>query len=338
MNKETLKIIIPMAGYGSRLRPHTWSKPKPMVSAAGKAVLGHVLDILGTAADPENTELVFIIGYLGEQVQPYMEEHYPDIKAYYYVQQEMKGQSHAIAMAREHMHGPTLIIFVDTIVDTDLSFLQDEEADSVIWVKQVDDPRRFGVVDVGENGLVQGMIEKPDSMENDLAIVGYYYFKQGEALLAAIDKQINDELITKGEYYIADAMMLMVQEGLKMRPETVDVWLDAGVPDTVLESNRYLLDNGRDNTADVNLGADVVIVPPVYIHPSAKISHSQIGPHASIGADCVIEHSQIADSVLEAGVTARGAKLVNSLVGRDAKLEQIQGEFVIGDMAAIKGA
>lgn len=338
MNKETLKIIIPMAGYGSRLRPHTWSKPKPMVSAAGKAVLGHVLDILGTAADPENTELVFIIGYLGEQVQPYMEEHYPDIKAHYYVQQEMKGQSHAIAMAREHMQGPTLIIFVDTIVDTDLSFLQDEEADSVIWVKQVDDPRRFGVVDVGENGLVQGMIEKPDSMGNDLAIVGYYYFKQGEALLAAIDKQINDELITKGEYYIADAMMLMVQEGLKMRPETVDVWLDAGLPDTVLESNRYLLDNGRDNTADVNLGADVIIVPPVYIHPSAKISHSQIGPHASIGADCVIEHSQIADSVLEAGVTARGAKLVNSLVGRDAKLEQIQGEFVIGDMAAVKGA
>lgn len=338
MSEESLKIIIPMAGFGTRLRPHTWSKPKPLVSAAGKAVLGHVLDIITKAGDPRNTELIFIIGYLGDQVRPYMEQHYPEIKAYYYVQQEMKGQSHAIAMAREHMHGPTLVIFVDTIVDADLTFLADEEADAVIWVKQVEDPRRFGVVDVGSDGYVQDLIEKPDSMENNLAVVGYYYFKRGEDLLAAIDAQINDEMITKGEYYIADAMNVMIRNGLRMRPETVDNWLDAGLPDTVLASNRYLLEHGRDNTAELKLGNDVTILPPVYIHLDATVQNSTIGPCVSIGAGSIVEDSVIADSILEPGAQVRGSTLKASILGVDTYVEGIEGSVNLGDHARVSGS
>lgn len=334
MTDNTLTIIIPMAGYGKRLRPHTWSKPKPLVSAAGKAVLGHVLDLAGTVADPENTEIAFIIGYHGNQVKPYMEEHYPKVKTYYYVQEEMKGQSHAIAMAREQLRGPTLILFVDTIVDTDLSFLKEETADAVIWVKEVEDPRRFGVVELDDDNWVTGMIEKPDSMENNLAIVGYYYFAHGEDLLAAIDRQIEEKIITKGEYFLADAIVLMIQDGLKMRPEQVDVWLDAGLPETVLEANRYLLEHGRGSTFEAKQG--VTIQPPVHVHPGAKLINSTIGPHVSIGPGCEVENSTIRDSILERDARVKDAHLSGSVIGERAVVEGLSGQFNIGDDSVVR--
>ncbi|MBT3240112.1 MAG: nucleotidyltransferase [Chloroflexi bacterium] len=335
MSENKLNIIIPMAGYGKRLRPHTWSKPKPLVSAAGKAVLGHVLDLVGSFANPEDTEISFIIGYQGDQVRPYMEEHYPKIKTYYFEQKEMKGQSHAIAMAKEHLTGPTLILFVDTIVDSDFSFLKDEEADAVIWVKEVKDPRRFGVVAVNEEGFVQGLIEKPESMDNRLAIVGYYYFAKGEELLAAIDQQIKEELITKGEYFLADAMHLMIKQGLKMRPETVNVWQDAGLPDAVLETNRYLLGTGKDNTKDIVLSSTVEIHPPVYIHPSAQIENATIGPNVSIGPGCIIANSQIKETILEKDVEIKDANLHESIIGERAKISGVSGSMNIGDDATV---
>lgn len=327
-----------MAGYGTRLRPHTWSKPKPLVSVAGKATLGHVLDIVATAADPEDTEIAFIIGYHGDQVEPYMQEHYPEIETHYYVQEEMKGQSHAIAMAREQLHGPTLILFVDTIVDTDLSYLKEEKAGGVIWVKEVEDPRRFGVVEVGDEGFVRNLIEKPDSMENNLAIVGYYYFARGEELLVAIDKQIREDVQTKGEFYIADAMKIMIEDGLELRPHTVDAWLDAGLPGAVLDANHYLLDHGRDNTAQLNFGDDVVIKPPVFIHPGAEISNSEIGPHVSIGAECRVTASKIANSVLEPGAVIDDSTLKDSLIGARAIVNNLTGIINIGDDAEVRGS
>ncbi len=335
MSENKLNIIIPMAGYGKRLRPHTWSKPKPLVSAAGKAVLGHVLDLVHTFADPENTEISFIIGYQGDQVKPYMDAHYPKIKTYYFEQTEMKGQSHAIAMAKEHLIGKTLILFVDTIVDSDFAFLKDENADAVIWVKEVEDPRRFGVVAVGDNGFVKGMIEKPDSMDNRLAIVGYYYFAKGEDLAAAIDQQIKEELITKGEYFLADAMHLMIQQGLKMRPETVNIWQDAGLPDAVLETNRYLLGSGKDNSSEIKVPASVEIHPPVFIDPSAEIDNATIGPNVSVGAGCRISNSQIKEAILEKEADIKDANLYDSIIGERAKIKGVSGSMNIGDDATV---
>lgn len=337
MPNENLKIIIPMAGYGTRLRPHTWSKPKPLVSVAGKPVLGHVLDIFATVQDAENTELIFIVGYLGEQIEAFMEEHYPDIKTHYLVQEEMRGQSHAIALARNYLQGPTLIAFVDTIIDADLSSLADDPADAVIWVKEVEDPRRFGVVAVGEDGWVQGIIEKPDNFDNKLAVVGFYYFKRGEDLLAAIDEQLSVDVQTKGEYYIADAIGLMLKKGLKLRPETVNVWLDAGLPETVLETNRYLLDHGHDDTAESALRKDAQIHPPVYIHPSAQVEGSVLGPHVTIGPGCRVHKSSIKDSVLEAGAQVTNSEISGSLIGARAQVRGFEGVLNIGDDAVIEG-
>lgn len=326
-----------MAGFGTRLRPHTWSKPKPLVQIAGKTVLDHVLDIVSTAADLNDCRLVFIIGYLGDKIQDYMKNHYPDVETNYYVQEKMLGQTHAIAMAREQLNGPTLVLFSDTIVQDDMSFLlnNDEQEEAVIWVKQVEDPRRFGVVVTDENGYVRQIIEKPDSMENDLAVVGYYYFSRGEDLLAAIDRQMNQNMMTKGEYYLADAIMLMVEQGLKLTPKPVDIWLDAGLPDTVLETNRFLLAHGSEKVAQNVQPEDVKIIPPVYIHPTAALKNAEIGPDVSIGPNVNVANSKIQDTIIERDATVESCKLKHSLVGERAHISGLKGALVIGDDAAV---
>jgi glucose-1-phosphate thymidylyltransferase len=333
LTEKKLNVIIPMAGYGTRLRPHTWSKPKPLVAVAGKTVLDHVLDVVSTAADLEDCQLAFIIGYLGDQIRAYMAENYPNVETHYYLQQEMRGQSHAIAMAQEQLHGPTLVLFSDTIVEDDMSFLLDPEQqeEAVIWVKQVEDPRRFGVVEVGADGYAAGLIEKPDSMENDLAVVGYYYFSHGEDLMAAIERQLSDEIITKGEFFIADAIGLMLQGGLKLLPKRVDTWLDAGLPSTVLETNRYLLAHGRGNSATLPMMEAVTVNPPVYIHPRAQISESTIGPNVSIGEGCKISNSTIADAVIEEQAKISGCELEKALIGARAVVSGASGSLDIGD-------
>jgi glucose-1-phosphate thymidylyltransferase len=268
-----------------------------------------------------------------------MAKHYPNVETNFYVQEEMLGQTHAIAMAREQMYGPTLVMFSDTLVEDDLSFLSEPNAnyDGVVWVKPVEDPRRFGVVVVGEDGFISDFIEKPDSVEHKLAIVGYYYFARGEDLMAAIDTQLNNNMITKGEYYLVDAMKIMMENGQKLFPKPVDVWLDAGVPDTVLETNRYLLEHGRDNTADISSSDGIVIHPPVNIHPTAVLRSSTIGPDVTIGAGCKVENSEISYSVIEDEAKISDSKLKESLVGERAVVSGLRGQFVIGDDSLVKG-
>lgn len=338
MSDKKLTVVIPMAGFGTRLRPHTWSKPKPLVQIAGKAVLDHVLDVVATATDLKDCRLAFIIGYLGDQIRAHMAAHYPDVETSYYVQEEMLGQTHAIAMAREVIHGPTIVLFSDTIVQDDLSFLLDPEAaqQGVIWVKQVEDPRRFGVVSVGPDGYVSDIIEKPDSMENDLAVVGYYYFSRGEDLIAAIDHQLNEGMITKGEYYIADAIRLMIDKGLKLATKEVDVWLDAGVPETVLETNRYLLASDTGEEQAIRLNNGVKIVPPVFIHPDAEVAASVIGPHTIIGAGCQISYSKIENSIVEAGALIETSQLRDSLIGERSRVIGARGKLDLADDSTVE--
>jgi glucose-1-phosphate thymidylyltransferase len=332
---DSLKIIIPMAGLGTRLRPHTWSKPKPLVSVAGMAVLGHVLEMFSSLSDTHNTELVFIVGYLGDQAEEYIHEHYPHLKTHFVVQEEMRGQSHALLLAREHLQGPGIIVFVDTLIETDLSFVRDPEVESVTCVKPVEDPRRFGVAEVGEDGYVRRLVEKPQDMENNLAIVGFYYFREAERLLQAIEQQIEEDVQLKGEYFLADAVNIMLQNGLKMKTQMVDIWLDAGTSETLLETNRYLLDNNRDNSDEVRQRPGLVVVPPVYVHSSAVVENSVIGPHVSIGANCQIRHSIIRDSIFEEDAMAESVILERSLVGRKACISRRPGIINAGDQTEV---
>jgi glucose-1-phosphate thymidylyltransferase len=319
---NTMKIVIPMAGWGTRMRPHTWSKPKPLVSVAGKTSLEHLLDMFKTLPDPENTEYVFIFGpYLGElQIPPFIKEHYPDLKAHFVVQHEMKGQSHALSLAREYLQGPMIMCFSDTLMETDFSFLANEKADGVAWVMPVDDPRRFGVAEEGVDGWVTRFIEKPKSLDNNLVVVGCYYFKSADQVLAAIDLQMERGVMLKNEYFMTDAITIMIEGGAKVRTNKISTWLDTGTIEATLDTNKILLEKQGTKVQKFK-GTKVEIVEPVSIHESAEISNSKIGPHVSIGAECKIENCQIAESIVEECCEIKDSALNRSLIGKQARVK-----------------
>jgi len=328
-----MKIVIPMAGYGTRLRPHTWSKPKPLVTVAGKPVLGHVLDMFVTL--PSIDEAVFIVGYLGTQVQDYVARAYPGLKARYVEQTEMLGQSHAVWLAREGLSGPMLLVFVDTLIDTDLSGLASEKAEAVAWVKAVPDPRRFGVAELGPDGLVRRLVEKPQDAANNLAVVGMYYLRQAERLISAIEAQMAGKTMLHGEFFLADALTILLQQGLKMRVQPVEVWHDCGKPDTLLETNRYLLEHGRDNSGLAAQRPGVVVIPPVYIDPAAVVTEAVIGPNVSIGASCEVRRSLVQDSIIDEGSQILDTALSASLIGREARVIGRYRSLNVGDSSEI---
>ena len=319
---ETFKIVIPMAGWGTRMRPHTFSKPKPLVSVAGKTTLEHLLDMFKTMPNPENLEYVFIVGpFLGElQIPAFIQENYPNIKAHYVVQNEMKGQSHALWLAREYLHGPMQMVFSDTLIETDFSFLANETADSVAWVMPVPDPRRFGVAEVGPDGYVRRFIEKPQTMENNLVIAGCYYYREGRELIAAIEEQFERNLSLKNEFFLADAMTIMIERGARIRVHKIDTWLDTGTIDATLDTNKILLEKLGPQVGKFE-GSNVEILEPVAIGEGAEISNSTIGPHASIGANCKISNSRISESIVEPGCEIQDAALDRSLIGRQARVK-----------------
>jgi glucose-1-phosphate thymidylyltransferase len=334
---ETLKIVIPMAGWGTRMRPHTWSKPKPLVSVAGKAALDHLMDMFNTLPNPENTEYIFIIGpFLGEQIPPYIAQNYPGLKAHYVVQEEMKGQSHALWLARYHLRGPMVMVFSDTLLETDFSFIADEKNDGVAWVKPVSDPHRFGVAELNGNGMIKCLIEKPKTTENNLALVGCYYFRNSESLISAIDEQINRGIQLKGEYFLADAINIMLEDGAKMRTNNVDIWLDTGTIEATLDTNTYMLDHGHDNSGEAVKRAGITVVPPVFIHPSAKVRSSVIGPHVSIGPDCEVNSCVIRNTILDEGAEVTDSVLDGSFIGREAKVEGHPTKVNMGDNSDIR--
>jgi glucose-1-phosphate thymidylyltransferase len=330
-----MKIVIPTAGFGTRLRPHTWSKPKPLVPVAGKPVLGHVLDMFGSLSQID--EVVFVIGYLGEQIEDYVEREYPQLSSRFVRQEEMLGQSHAIWLAREGLTGPMLMVFVDTLIDVDLSPLPGENEEAIVWVKEVEDPRRFGVVTLGDDGRVQRLVEKPQDMSNNLAVVGFYYFPRAQDLIDAIERQMAGEDQLAGEWYLADAVNLLLADGLSMRVETVDVWEDCGKPGPLLDTNRYLLDHGRDNSPEIH-APDVTLVPPVFIHPAADVTASTVGPHVSIGENARVSNSTLRDSIIDRGAVLNGVELARSIIGRNAQVSRFTGQLNIGDDSEVQGS
>ena len=334
---KTYTIAIPMAGLGTRMRPQTWSKPKPLIHLAGKTVLDYVLDQFKSIPHFKDAQFVLILSpNQQDQVIPYVQANHPDKNVCYVIQEVMRGQSDALYLAKEHLKGPMLMTFSDTLIESDFAFLDEENLDGVAWVKEVPDPRRFGVAEVNKNGHITRLIEKPKEIENNLAVVGFYFFKNGGDLVNAIQQQLDKDISLNGEFFLADAINLMIKSGATMRVQSVNVWLDAGKPETLLETNRYLLENGNDNSSAASKREKVTVIPPVYIHPEAEIKASVIGPYVSISQGALIENTVLKNSIVEQGAIINSMVLENSLIGRSAAVRGRAEIMNIGDNSWIE--
>ena len=341
-----MKVIIPAAGLGTRLRPHTHHRPKPLMHVAGKTVLGHVLDKLAVL---DIDEIVFIVGHLGDQIEAFVAAKYP-YPARFVVQPTLQGQAHAIALAGEWIDGPLVVLFVDTIFEADLADLASPDRDGVAFVKEVADPRRFGVVTLDEAGFVTAFVEKPAAPTTNLAVVGLYYIEEGAWLRAAVDRLIAEGRQTKGEYYLTDALQLMVDEGARLLARPTAVWEDCGTWPAILRTNRFLLGQMPADPPAPRPG--VVVRPPVSIAPDAVIVDSVVGPFVHVGAGCRIEASVIGpsvsladgaevrrslvdDAIVDAGAQITDATLTGSLVGAGAIVRGPRERLNVGDSSEI---
>jgi glucose-1-phosphate thymidylyltransferase len=308
-----MKAIIPMAGKGTRLRPLTNSKPKSLLRVGSKPILGHIVDRLISIGC---SELVLIISADGMSIPEYVTDNYSGIKVEIVIQEEQLGLGHAVGLA-EHVarDSEVIIVYGDSIIDCDLSGMVDASVDGVIAVKEVEDPRRFGVVN-HTDGIITKFVEKPEVPESNLAIIGFNYIRQSDSLFDCLNEIIEKDIKTRGEFQITDAFQLMIERGVRMKPLRVDDWFDAGTPQTMLETNRFLLKNDG-NTEHIE---GSIIIPPVYVSESAVVKNSILGPDVSIGDNAVIEKSLISDSIIDDGASVANSCLHGALIGDSATI------------------
>lgn len=324
-----MKVIIPVAGIGSRLAPLTHTVPKVLISVAGKPMLGHNLDKLKELKSI--SEVIFIVGYLGELVKKYVRKNY-NFNTKFIEQTERKGLGHAIYLAKgifkDSKGEPLLIILGDTLFELDSTKKLKFFGDGSIAVKEVKNPERFGIVEIDSNGFITKLVEKPKQPVSNLAIVGIYYFKYPDKLFNALDYIIKNDIKTGGEYQLTDAMAIMIKNGAKLKAELVERWYDCGKPETLLDTNKHLLlQKGSICKGNIR---NSVIIPPVNIDETTFIDNSVIGPYVSI-TDSNIKNSIIKDSIINSGAYVENTVFSCSIIGQNAQIIEKFKQFNIGD-------
>jgi glucose-1-phosphate thymidylyltransferase len=329
-----MKVIILLAGYGTRMRPHTWSRPKPLLKVAGNTVVGHLLDLMHEIT---TEEVIFVVGYRGEQIENWIRKNYPNLNVRFVIQEEAKGQAHAVWLCKEYLKddGEVLVAFGDGVVEAaygDISG-QGKGSDAVFLVKEVEDPRRFGVVVLDNDGYITEFIEKPPTMEHRLAIAGIYWFQSSVYLYQSLDTIIEEKRKTLGEYFMADAFQVMLEQKARLRTMMVEQWADAGTPEAILQTNARLLSVGfaSPDALERSYSEGFTVIPPVYIHPTAEIEAAVIGPHASIDADVRITNAVVRNSIIDTGAEIDNCVLESALVGERAKVSGRGKALFVGD-------
>ncbi|MFI5164088.1 MAG: sugar phosphate nucleotidyltransferase [Bacteroidia bacterium] len=329
-----MKIIIPMAGMGKRMRPHTLTIPKPLIPIAGKPMVQHIVEDLAKICPEKITEIAYVISPLfGKEAEDNLVKVAntlgADGKIYY--QKEALGTAHAILCAEKSLDGKTLIAFADTLFIPDMNAKVDTSKDGIIWVQKIKDPRQFGVVKLDDKGFITDFVEKPQTFISDLAIIGIYYFKDGAFLKKEMQYLIDNNLKEKGEFQLTNAMENMKKKGTKFVTSQVAEWLDCGNKDATVYTNKRILEyNANGKTGNEK------VIQPCYIGKNVQIINSTVGPFASIGDNTIIENSTVENCIIQANTRIKNAKLSNSMLGNFVEFSGSSNDASVGDYSVIK--
>ncbi|MBR9991117.1 MAG: NTP transferase domain-containing protein [Gemmatimonadetes bacterium] len=330
-----MKVIIPLAGKGTRLRPHTYTTPKPLLHVGGRPVMSYILDDLRELGVDE---AVFITGYLKEKIEDYIGSEYSDFTAHFVEQPVQNGTAGAVQLAEEYVDSDCLIIFVDTLFDADLSLVKrlPEDYAGVIWAKEVEDYQRFGVIVKDDEGSMKRIVEKPTDPISKLANIGLYYIRDWKLLFEGIRATMVGPKGKSGEYYLTDAFQYMIDHGAKIRVEEVTGWYDCGQLETLIDTNRYLLENGRDRRPDG--GLDSRISDPVRIEEGVTVENSEIGPNVTVETGSVLRNVKLRDCVIGASTTIEDSDLHDSMIGDNVTVRGVNGVVSIGNDSQVDGS
>ena len=327
-----MKAIIPVAGAGTKLRPHTYTQPKALIPLAGKTILSIIIDQLKEAGI---TDFIFIIGYLGEKIKDYVQLNYPELNTNFITQNERQGTGHAIDITKEIVGNEELLIVLgDTIAEYDVNEMINYPH-SVLAVKRVDDPRNFGVAEIGEDGFITKVVEKPAIPKSNMALVGIYKIKETAILFKCLNKIQDTKLRSYDEFNLTDALDCMIQNGAKFFPMKVSNWYDCGKKESLIASNAILLHKFGNTVSETSHHKNTIIIPPVSIGAGCIIANSVIGPNVTIGDNTTINHAIIKDSIIGAYSNLFEIVLNNSLIGSDAEVKGVSRNLNIGDNTAI---
>jgi glucose-1-phosphate thymidylyltransferase len=323
-----MKAIIPVAGAGTKLRPHTYTQPKALIPLAGKTVLSIIVDQLKEAGI---TEFIFIVGYLGEKIQDYMRQRYPELTVHFIFQQDRQGVGHAIRLTRSIVNNDEVFVVLgDTIAEYDIKEVMDSPY-SMLGVKKVDDPREFGVAEIDEEGFISHVVEKPQIPKSNMALVGLYKLRESAALFDCLENNIRQGLRSHGEYSITDALDCMIKGGAQFKSFKVENWFDCGKKETLLESNATLLKKFGGNITTEHGFENTVIIPPVSVGLGCNIKNSIIGPNVTIGDNTTIDYSIIKHSIIGSFSNLFDIVLDESLIGSDTGIRGETRTLNIGD-------
>lgn len=329
-----MKLIVPMAGLGKRMRPHTLTTPKPLIPVGGKTIVQRLVEEIAGSCNEEIEEIAFIIGPFGARVEESLMKigHSIGAKVSLFYQTEAKGTAHAILCAADCLNGKIIIAFADTLFKADFH-LPSEKTDGVIWVKQVQDPAAFGVVKVDQNQVITDFVEKPDKFVSDLAIIGIYFFRDGKGLRIELEFLIENNILDKGEFQLTSALQNMKNKGKILTAGKVNDWLDCGNKESTLYSNSRVLDydQAKGLISDACQKSNSIIIPPCYIGENVKLKNSVIGPYVSIGNDTLVEDSLISNSIVQSNTSLIKVQISNSMIGNHVHLKDCRGELNFGD-------
>jgi len=332
-----MKIIIPMAGMGKRMRPHTLTVPKPLIPIAGKPIVQRLVEDLAKISTEPIDEVAFVIGDFGKEVEENLCSiaHDMGIVPRIFYQSQPLGTAHAVLCAAPSLKGKVIVAFADTLFRAD--FTLENHSDGVIWVRQVADPSAFGVVKIDKKGIVTDFIEKPKSFVSDLAIIGIYYFKDGKNLKNELQHLIDKNIMVNGEYQLTDALQNMKNKGLKLRTSSVEEWFDCGNKEATLQTTKRILELSKPDELISSCAKIInsIIIPPCFIGKEAIIENSVLGPHLSVGKQSHVKNSIVRDSIIQRYTVVENVNIHNSIVGNHAEIVGVSSEVNIGDYTSL---